>query len=101
MPSGRTPGAKPNAIVHRRAPWKAYLSLRQHRQRAVGDGLYIGRRVHQCQFAIAGGRGLAQPHPGQLTSQTLAQQLVFGHGKAVSGGQWQDKVVGVEGLHEA
>ena len=65
---------------------------------ALLHGLDVGRAVHQREFAVAGRLGLSQRHLRQLRGQSLAQTGVLGHGKAVSFGQWQDEVVGVEGL---
>ena len=55
--------------------------------------------MHQGEFAIAGGRCLAQLHLGQFSQHTVTQQPVFAHGKTVAGRQWQNEIVGVESLH--
>ena len=55
--------------------------------------------MHQRQFAIAGGGRLVHAQLRLFTGQTITQQPVFGHRKAMARRQWQNKVVGVKGMH--
>jgi hypothetical protein len=55
--------------------------------------------VHKSQLTVAGRQGLSHDHRRQFSSQALAQAAVFRHRKAVTAGQGQNEMVGVEGVH--
>jgi len=91
----------PRPLGHGRAPGKTDLPVKSGIQGALRDALDVGRGVHQRQLAIAGGWGLRQRDARQLGHQPVTQAAVLVHRKAVAFGQRQDKVVGVEGVHQS
>jgi hypothetical protein len=57
--------------------------------------------VHQRQLAVRGSLRSEQLNLRQFMPQTIAQQTVLGHGKTMTFGERQYKLVGIKGAHKA
>jgi hypothetical protein len=68
-------------------------------QAAKRDSVYVSRRMNQSQFAVAGRFSQCQLQLRQFGGQSLAQQFVLAHGKAVSGGQGLNMRSGKVNMH--
>ena len=87
------------ALCHGRAPWKTDLALFSRGQATFGDSCDVGRGVHQRQLTVCGGLGLCEADDRQMRLKSFAQSRIFDHRKTMALGQWQHKMVGVEGMH--